>query len=79
MRAAVLVIADDSLVVFGKFGDVPGKSYAQYLVYISFQQLDTSQLVGPHNPWYLLQHYINCFIPPLGTESCGQCTVIMAA
>jgi hypothetical protein len=32
MRAAVLVITDDSLVVLGKFGDVPGKSYAQYLV-----------------------------------------------
>jgi hypothetical protein len=32
MRAALLVIDDDSLVVFGKFGDVLGKSYAQYLV-----------------------------------------------
>jgi hypothetical protein len=32
MRVAVLVIADDSLVVLGKFVDVPGKSYAQYLV-----------------------------------------------
>jgi hypothetical protein len=29
MRAAVLVIADDSLVVFRKFGDVPGKRYPQ--------------------------------------------------
>jgi hypothetical protein len=32
MSAAALVISDDSLVVFGNFGDVPGKSYAQYLV-----------------------------------------------
>jgi hypothetical protein len=31
MRAAVLVIADDSPAVFGKFGNVTGKSYAQYL------------------------------------------------
>jgi hypothetical protein len=28
----VLVIADDSLVVLGKFEDVPGERYAQYLV-----------------------------------------------
>jgi hypothetical protein len=59
MRAAVLVIANDSLVVLGKFGDVPVEIYAQYLVYISFQQLNYSQLVGQHNPWYLLQHYGN--------------------
>jgi hypothetical protein len=48
------------------------KRYAQYLVYICLQQLDNSQLVGTHNPWYLLQYYINCIIPSLWTESCGQ-------
>jgi hypothetical protein len=66
------MIADDALVVFGKFGDVPGERYAQYFAEISLQQLDNSQLVGTHNPWYILQHYVNCFLPSLWTESGGQ-------